>query len=636
MQTKLNDFQKYYKKPNHNKLKYLIIGIFILLSVFTARAVFAETNEPKIENIDLVFDKETYSLMQDTSTKIGFTIKNNNSFVAKIHAWADCEEDELECNYSKKYTLPENSELTGSFYVSALEESHSEVTVYIKLLNSENQEIKQFRQDIEVTEDEEDGEFSVDVSNTNVCIGRTNTITLDIENDYSDGLYNIYLSSPKLVISSEYSNPVYLKDEKEIDYSVIVSNNVTDKEKLDLTLRIKNEKIEVTKEFSLYAEDCPEPNNDFTVSGPATTTQNISKGQSKTLSYTLKNISNTTRTFYISEDNVNSGIYVDISNRKFTLEPNQSKTIKFTFNVSEDCRSGTYNIKLDFFDGLKSISKTVKLIVNPKYSFKVESLSEPNLNLTIGKPLPIMILLKNNGDLSEDIEIEFLPNNDLKATIENKKINVDKHSSKYLTIYVSSGEFTQLRLSSLNIKIKGKSSGFSEELQYTINVVKVSETLNIELLSYPKKLTVEPNSSQEFDITLRNKGNKVTITNIELSNVPQGVDIVADQVITLNPGETKTISVKVNIGDVPKEDIDAKLRFVANNGNVLEQPILFKLTEEPEKERSKLLGLLSLRNSILFGIIFICLLIILFFVLGIFKIKRNWLYHHFLFFFYFF
>ena len=422
MQTKLNDFQKYYKKPNHNKLKYLIIGIFILLSVFTARAVFAETNEPKIENIDFVFDKETYSLMQDTSTKIGFTIKNNNSFVAKIHVWVDCEEDELECNYSKKYTLPENSEFTGSFYVSALEESHSEVIVYIKLLNSENQEIKQFRQDIEVTEDEEDGEFSVDISNTNVCIGRTNTITLDIENDYSDGLYNIYLSSPKLVISSEYSNPVYLKDEKEIDYSVIVSDNVTDKEKLDLTLRIKNEKIEVTKEFSLYAEDCPEPNNDFTVSGPATTTQNISKGQSKTLSYTLKNISNTTRTFYISEDNVNSGIYVDISNRKFTLEPNQSKTIKFTFNVSEDCMSGTYNIKLDFFDGLKSISKTVKLIVNPKYSFKVESLSEPNLNLTIGKPLPIMILLKNNGDLSEDIEIEFLPNNDLKATIENKRL----------------------------------------------------------------------------------------------------------------------------------------------------------------------------------------------------------------------
>ena len=34
----------------------------------------------------------------------------------------------------------------------------------------------------------------------------------------------------------------------------------------------------------------------------------------------------------------------------------------------------------------------------------------------------------------------------------------------------------------LNIKIKGKSSGFSEELQYTINVVKVSETINIEFI----------------------------------------------------------------------------------------------------------------------------------------------------------
>lgn len=624
MQTKLNDFQKYNKKSNHTKLKYLVIGVFILLSLFTARAVFAETNEPEIGNIDLIFDKETYSLMQDTSTKIGFTIENNNPVVAKIRIWADCEdEDELECNYSKQYTLPEYSELTDSFYVSALDESDSEITVYIKLLNSEDQDTEEFKTDIEVTEDEEDGEFSVDLSSTNVCIGRTNAITLDIENDYSDGLYSIYLNSPKLVISSEYSNPVYLRDEKEIDYSVIVPDNAISGEEFDLTLKIENEEIEITKELSLYAEDCPEPNNDFTVSGPASTTQNISKGQSKTLSYTLKNTSNTNRTFYISENNVNSEIDVDISNRQFTLEPNQSKTINFTFKVSEDISSGTYNIKLDFFDGLKSISKTMKLVVNPKFSLEIESLSEPNLNITVGNPLQIMILLKNNGDISEEVEIDLIPNNDLKATIEDYKININKHSSEYLTIYVSSGEFTQLRPSSLNVKIKGKSSNISEELDYTINVVKVSETLKLELLSFPKKLSLEPNSSKEFDITLRNKGNKITLTKIELANVPQDIDIIVDQVITLNPGETKTITVKVNIGDVPKEDIDAKLRFVANNGNVLEQPILFKLTEETEKEKSKLSGLLTLRNSIFFGIIFICLLIMLFFVLGIFKIKRN-------------
>ena len=367
----------------------------------------------------------------------------------------------------------------------------------------------------------------------------------------------------------------------------------------------------------------PRAKYDFTVSGPASTTQNISKGQSKTLSYTLKNISNTNRTFYISEDNANSEIDVDISSLQFTLEPNQSKTINFIFKVSEEISSGTYNLKLNFFDGLKSISKNVKLIVNPKYNLEIESLSEPNLNLTFGQPLQIMILLKNNGDISEEVSIGLNPNNDLKATVEDYKITVNEHSSEYLTIYVSSGEFTQFGLSSLNVKIEGKSSNISEEFDYTINVVKVSETLNIELLSYPKKLSVEPNSSKEFDITLRNKGNKITINKIELTNVPQQVDLIVDQVITLNPGETKTISAKLNIGDVPKEDIDAKLIFISNTGNVLEQPLFLKLTEEIGKEKSKLSGLLTLRNSILFGIIFICLLIMLFFVLGIFKIKRT-------------
>ena len=624
MQTKLNDFEKSNKKFNHIKLKYLIIGIFILLSLFTAKTVFAETNEPEINSIDLVFEKEKYSIMEDISTKIGFTIENNNPVTAKIRVWADCEdEDALECNYSKQYTLPANSEMTGSFYVTALDDSDSEVTVQIKLLNTKDQETEEFRTDIEVTEDEEDGDFSIDLSSANVCIGRTNQITLDIENDYSDGLYNIYLNSPKLVISSEHSNPIYLRDEKEIDYYVIVSENATDGEKFDLTLRIENEEIDVIKELSVYAEDCPEPNNDFTVSGPASTTQNISKGQSKTLSYTLKNISNTNRTFYISEDNANSEIDVDISSLQFTLEPNQSKTINFIFKVSEDISSGTYNLKLNFFDGLKSISKNVKLIVNPKYNLEIESLSEPNLNLTFGQPLQIMILLKNNGDISEEVSIGLNPNNDLKATVEDYKITVNEHSSEYLTIYVSSGEFTQFGLSSFNVKIEGKSSNISEEFDYTINVVKVSETLNIELLSYPKKLSVEPNSSKEFDITLRNKGNKITINKIELTNVPQQVDLIVDQVITLNPGETKTISAKLNIGDVPKEDIDAKLIFISNTGNVLEQPLFLKLTEEIGKEKSKLSGLLTLRNSILFGIIFICLLIMLFFVLGIFKIKRT-------------
>jgi hypothetical protein len=626
MQTKLNDFQKYNKKSSHNKFKYLVIGIFILLSLFTAKAVFAETNEPEIGNLDLIFDKGIYSLMQDTSTKIGFTIVNNNPVVAKIRVWADCEdEDELECNYSKRYTLPGNSELTDSFYVSALDESDSKVTVYIKLLNSEDQDTEEFRTDIEVTEDEEDGEFSVDLSTTNVCIGRTNTITLDIENDYSDGLYGIYLSSPKLVISSEYSNPVYLRDEKEIDYSVIVSNNATDGEEFDLTLRIENEEIKIIKEFSLYAEDCPEPNNDFTVSGSASTTQNISKGQSKTLSYTLKNISNTNRTFYISEDNVNSEIKVDISSRQFNLDPNQSKNIVFTFTVSDKIISGTYNLKLNFFDGLKSISKNVKLVVNPKFDFKIENLSESNLNLAIGKTIQIMILLKNTGDVKENITIELNPNNDLEATTQDSRITVDKHNNEYVTIYVSAGDFTQLGLSSLNVKINGTSNNFSEELDYIINVVKISEPLNIELLAYPKTLSVEINSSKEFEITLRNKGNKITINKIELTNIPQNIDLVVDQTITLNPGETKTLSAKINIGDIPKEDIEAELRFVSNNGEVLEQPILLKLTEDVEKDKSqsKLLGFLTLRNSVWGGIIFICLLIMLFFILGIFKIKRN-------------
>jgi len=626
MQKTLNDFKNHQIKKN-NKLKFLIIGIFLVLfSLFTIRGVFAETN---INNINLVFEKETYSLMEDASTKIGFTIENNNPVTAKLLVWADCEDEdeELECSYSKQFTINGNTSQTGSFYLTALEESDSRLTINLKLLNSENQETEEYRVDIEITEDEEDGDFSIDVYNSLVCIGQPNQISLEIENDYHDDLYSLYLDNPRLAISSEYSNPVYIKDEKTIDYVVIVPKTATENEIFNLILKIENEEISVTKGLTLRAITCEKPNNDFTVSGPNSTSYTLNKGQSRTITYTLKNISNKARTFYISAENNNSELFVDISNMQFTLNPEQSKTIDFTFKVTENARSGTNDINLNFFDGVNNITKKIRIIINPKYNFQIETMSETNPTLVIGKDIQIQILINNLGDFGDEFTIETNTDNDLRTNISDNKIVVDSRLRKYVNVRVYAGENTSVDAAMLNVRLKGKNSGITRDLFYSINVTKIVPLLNLEILSFPKSLTVEPNSTRDIELTLKNTGEKTIVINtIELVNVPQEITLDTEQEITINPGHTQKISANLKIGDVPKEDVSAVLRFVSAEETVLEKQILLKLTtEETSKDslRSRLSGYFTLRNSILWGVIFICLMVILFFVLGVLKMKRN-------------
>ncbi|MFA5745512.1 MAG: hypothetical protein WCX82_01545 [archaeon] len=627
MQTKIIDFENKTKANEINsKLKYLFIGIFIILiSIFATRTVFAEAN---VDNIDLTFEKETYSLMEDTSIRIGFTIENNNPETVRILVWADCEDgdNEISCNYSNNYTMSGNSTQTGSLYLTGIDQSNSTLSVYIKLLNSDTQEINEFTTDIEVNQDEEDGDFQVDVYDYSLCIGRNNKITMEIENDYQDGLFYLYLSNSRLQINSEYSNPVYFRDNKEIDYYIVVPENVEQGDTFDLQMRIENEEIKVVKEITLYATDCPDTDIDFTVSGPATITYNVNKEQEKTVTYTIKNNSRNTKTMYISEEHVSLDIDINISKLQLTLGPGESKPVDFTFKTTKEISSGTYDINLNFFDGIHSITKKVKLLVNPNFGFTVQSLTGNDPYLVIGQNLELILLIKNTGDIGDEFTITTESNNDLRTRTPINTVYVSPHSSALVTVFVSAGEDTALGLSRTYIKIRGRDSGFYNEQFYNITVVRNMAIINLELMSYPTEITIDQNTTKNFEITLRNTGTStLVLSKIELTSVPQEVVLIVERDIALNPGQTKTITGRLNIGNIPKESINAKLRFISSNGGVLEKPVLLKFqdaTQQGTIEKTKLTGFLTLRNSIFAGIIVLCLLTIILYATGVIKVKK--------------
>ncbi len=628
MQKKIIDYENRKKKKINFKQKSLFIFIFlILMYLFATSVVFAET-QLDIDNINVVFDKENYSIMEDTSLKIGFTIENNNNAQAKLLVFADCEDedDELECDYSKQFTMPANSTTASSFYIRALEESYSTLRIYVKLLNATNQPTESFHTYIEITEDEEDGDFQVDLYDYDLCIGKTNKIYLEVINDYQDDLYYIYLDSQRLAISSDYSNPVYLREEKDLGYYITVPKTAEQGESFPLTLRIENESITDLKKIYLYASDCPETEINFTVSGPSVISYNINKEQEKTASYILRNNSRSTKTFYISEEHTIQDIDIIITPMQFTLLPGESRSINFTFKTIKNINSGTHDIRLTFFDGINSITKKVRLYVNPNFSFQLTSITGSDPVLAIGQNLELLFVIKNNGDISDEFTITTQADNDVRIRTSVSKVTVSPRSSALVSVFISAGDRTETGYSRTYVKVNGRDSGYYGELFYNVNIQRSMPIITLELLSFPKTITIDKDMTRDFAITLKNTGTtNIIINRIQLTNIPQNIQLITESDILLAPSQTKTVTARLVIGDIPKEDISAKLRFVSNTGGVLEKPVTLSYQkEEPTitKARSKLTGYLTLRNSIFLGIIVVCLLVILLYATSTIKNKR--------------
>jgi hypothetical protein len=619
MQKKIIDYQDKNKKQANNKLRYLLVGFFILLvSVFSVRYIFAS-------DIELEFDKQTYSVMEGSSTKIGFTIYNNSESKLNLLLWADCddEDEELSCNYSQRIIMHGNSTQTSSFYVTGREDSSTDLTIYVNELDSDK--INEYSVDIDVIDDEEDGEFEIEVYNSSICIGKTNKMTFEINNNASDGLYNLFLTSDRLEINSEYSNPVYLRNEKEIDYYVFVPENTEEGQVFNLRYTIEDNEILETKSISVYARNCPDTFVDFSVTGPTTISYNINKNEEKVVNYTIKNNSNSNKTIYISEEHTEDKIEVNISQRTIVLSPNASKTIDVKIKTTEDIKSGNYDLSLNFFDGINNINKKIKLLVNPEHSIEVETLNGISQTLIIGQNLELLLIIKNKGDIRDEFTVTTTVDNDVKVRTTENSFSVYQNSTVPFSMVLSSGSRTQTGYAYLNVKIQGKDSDFYKEVNYIINVIRDTPVAGLEILSYPREINVVPESNQEVDFILKNITNsKVIIDYIELTDASQEITIIAPRDSVIEPQNTKTIKVKFDIGDI-KENQNAKIRFVTRNGGILERQIKFNIDDGQELDsdsKSGITGFLSLKNSIFTGIIVVCLAIILLLVLGIFKTKK--------------
>lgn len=605
----------------------LVIGIIILFSFINIGLVSASA----INNVDLIFDKEYYSVMEDTSLRVGFTIQNRNNFDVKLFAYTECDNDDVVCDYSKTFNISKNSSITGSFYVTGIDDYSSIVRIYLRGMDNQTtgQEID-FSTYIDVVRDSDDSDFEVDFRNYSLCIGKSNELTLEIDNYNQNDFYDLRLESNYLIFDQVTSNPVYLgNDLKQVKYLVTVPKDVLPGTSYDVILRITNDRVSVVNELSVSVTDCPDP-IDFSVNGPSVVSYYVNKNDSQKATYTIYNNSTHKKKIFVAESQEDNDIIVNISNREIEISPRSSKTVEITFNVPKEINSGTKEIDLSFFDGLNAVYKKVRLQINPEYKINTRILQGNNVTLPIGRSVDLMLVIENNGDLYETFDVLTNVSGDITLRTRETNVTVLPKSNYTLPINVSAGNnIKEGDVARMDIRVVGRNSDYLQNFSVNFNVVRSRGSLPIEFLSFPKEVSIDANTTVKFQIEIKNfSAEDIVIDRIEITGLSQNINYNTPQNISLASQERKTIEGSLYIGDIqlqPGDEILARIAFIGRDNVVIDKQLLLKIPELEKEdkipERSKSTGFLTLSSSVLLGVILICISIILMFAMGVFKKK---------------
>lgn len=578
-----------------------------------------------IDGVNVQFSKDHYAVNDGGSLRITYTLTNNSLDTLSLLVTTDCEE-ELECDYSKSLQMLPNSSTTQSFVVQAIDEGSSELTLIVK--DKITQDTKEFTTEIDVDDHLDDGDFAITIKNTSFCSNFPDTGYITIENNYDDGIYHIDLTSTTLPISLNQKD-VYLEaDEKKIiSFNIPVSNLPDTTHKLKLS--ISNKDLLVTKTFNISLKECKEDIRAFTIIPNTTATYyRIAKGGTITLTYTIKNIGNIEKTFYVSEDG--NGLSTDVSEREVYLAPNKSKQVSIYVTAPTTIDSGLYTLDLNFFDEKDFINYKIKFDVIPVHSLE-SSISTKLIVLAYGKITPLYMVLENKGDLSETFTITTKQTNDLQISTSLDSVTLAPHSRKIITFDVSCGNKTEKIKSPIYITVKGNSSGYYNQHSVDVIVTGASDSLSLTYLSFPSLIEIDRNSSKEVSFEVYNYGEEdITIDSVNLRGIPQQITYRFSDV-TIPVGSSGVVTGTLFTGNIEPQEINAEIVLSDKDGYTATRPIKINVLQgisqpseaEEVPQLSRLAGFFTLGNSILVGIIALCIILIILYATGAIKQKRT-------------
>lgn len=603
------------------KKYFIFLGIIlIVLAIYSANLFSAP-----IDQINISFEKDYYSTIYSNSLKINYTLENNSSEKQDILVYVVCDEDVLTCDFSRSFKILEKSSIQSSFTVKSIDDGSSNLRVYVK--DMKTNDLRDFILRIDVDRYADDGRFEVDLSKTSFCQNRVEEADIIFDRVFTNDFYNLSLSSNTLFANIKGQANRSLKRDSEISIQIDTRNVSEGNHKI--TLNISNNDVFSTKSFNIYVSKCPDlVVNDFTVTGPSQTSHVLKKEEPLSLTFIVKNISLKNKHIFISQES-DDVLKIDFTNRELILSPNESKEVTLTFTASKEISSGDYPVKLSFFDEKTTLTRNLKFLVQPESNLNIRLLQSAVI-LEIGKNFNIGIVIENKGDVLETIYLESILSNDLRINNLVDSVTVSPRTNKTILLNISAGPNTKEITSQIQLLVRNSNNEYSKNFILDVVSFRAKDIFRISFLSFPNEISVDLNSSKDFSFEIYNSDDKdIIISKIDILGLPQEITYQISQNINIPAKSSRVVTGKFIVGDLALQELNINVVFYSNTGSVISKPILLKVTDtlveyDDDKDNKFLItGFFTLSKSILLGIIFLALLLIILFSTGVIRTKHK-------------
>src|SRR3989344_859751 len=367
-------------------------------------------------------------------------------------------------------------------------------------------------------------------------------------------------------------------------------------------------------ELVFNIEDCEESGVISISLSTTTSTIDLRKGETRTISYTVSN-------------NSSSDTYVDISvetdlsadyNSLLFVRGNRSITEKINVRTGIFQEPKTYDLKIKAAaeNEVKS-EKTVKVRLLATHYFEFSGL-EQDFDIKQGEEKTVQIEFKN-ADYNESFTLELEAPAGITASLSQSSFTMQPRTVKRVDLTVKASESASL--GSKTLKVKAKTGNVSQKtLEVRLNVkektlpIETPETALLEIESYPLKVQLNPGESKEISFVIYNPSKTGTIASVSLEGLPEGVSF--DEILESIPAKSRiTVSGELKASASAEiGEFEIPIRVSAFG---LSQTKHFTLIVGQQGFFAGLIsGFLSLGESVWLGVIALVVIIALLMLLG--------------------
>lgn len=184
-------------------------------------------------------------------------------------------------------------------------------------------------------------------------------------------------------------------------------------------------------------------------------------GMSTSIPFTLENNSAESKMYDISVATSSTSITPILAKGEFQLAPHETSAYLVPLRIAAETAQGNYSVTLNITDRSNGISfaKISKITVSGSRSLSVTVLDSPEF-VRAGETIRASFLLKNNGNITEDIFLESK-----NAVLDGDfSVVLEPNESKIITIHkITNPELSQNEFQNLNLSVYSK--GGSKENQ---------------------------------------------------------------------------------------------------------------------------------------------------------------------------